>query len=474
MNRIAQAVTRHRWVTLGSALALVAVGLSVPAGAGRPSAAPGCQPDRRTTVHGSGQQSGKGNWEPCLVSTGMPTNHSGLGIDRTGALLRSVVPSPGGIAVSTDKGRTWARRALPAGAAEGASDSYLDPVTNRFYYWGLVTGQPGPVHYTDDRGKTWHQGTFDSPLRFDWPRMFSGRPVNARAKGWKTNVYFCDWSNPGDSQVGCYVSRDGGATFVTAAIVLHEEPCLKPQYLAGLTFGRGIVDPRTGYIHQAAKQCGQFWMYVSRDEAKTWTAHVIPGSRSTPLTAPATQNDQPWLDQNAGFRFNPVSAALVSSEIVDSVVMDATGRKYVGWIDGETFLPYLATSVDEGRTWSAPVKLSPPEVTRVAMLSMAMTRAGRLGLSYYGTTNLATYTGYMSVSDNPAVLAPTFQTATVTRPGQPLMNEPCCWASGAQEYSSARWAPDGSLWAAFATSKPSEDPGLGVVGRLVPTSAARR
>lgn len=84
------------------------------------------------------------------------------------------------------------------------------------------------------------------------------------------------------------------------------------------------------------------------------------------------------------------------------------------------------------------------------MLSLAMTPRGRLGISYHGTTDRETYTGYLAVSDDPAAPAPQIQTATVTRPGKPLMDEPCCWASGTQEYTSARWAPDGSLWSAFA------------------------
>lgn len=62
---------------------------------------------------------------------------------------------------------------------------------------------------------------------------------------------------------------------------------------------------------------------------------------------------------------------------------------------------------------------------------------------------------------------PIFETAGVTPVDAPMMNESCCFANGLNEYTSARWAPDGSLWAAFAAYRDDGDL-QAVLGRLVP------
>ena len=112
------------------------------------------------------------------------------------------------------------------------------------------------------------------------------------------------------------------------------------------------------------------------------------------------------------------------------------------------------------------MRINPPGVLQTVFTGIAVTPEGRVGLSYYGTTDKQVWTGYLAISDNPTAPLPTFETASVTRPGKPLMPEACCWASGPQEYTIPRWAPDGSLWGAFVATVPKGD-AQGVLGRLV-------
>ena len=112
------------------------------------------------------------------------------------------------------------------------------------------------------------------------------------------------------------------------------------------------------------------------------------------------------------------------------------------------------------------MRINPPGVLQTVFTGIAVTPEGRVGISYYGTTDKQVWTGYLSISEDPTASAPTFETAAVTRPGKPLMPEACCWASGPQEYTIPRWAPDGSLWAAFVATVPQGD-AQGVLGRLV-------
>jgi hypothetical protein len=459
--------TRRVWAVSSVLTLLVLVGV-VPARAG--SAAPGCQVDRRTVVHSGGRAlSRKGRFEPCLVDTGMTTAESGLAVDRSGSLIRSATTDPLGVAVSSDAGATWVRRPLPEGAPAEIADGYLDPVTNRYFYSGAGAGA---VYSTDDLGRTWHEASFESATPFfgDWNRVFSGRPVVARASGYPTNVYYCNWSVPLGvaSPTRCFKSTDGGQHFVQAGPDFNPAPCADATYTPGSAHGRGIVDPRDGSIYLTIQMCDELSVAVSRDEGATWSRRVVPGARSGGIRSVLDQVADPaWRDQNLGGRTNPVGSKLATSQFSDSIAMDARGRLYVVWIDVPSYLPRLATSADGGRTWTAPVAITPPGVAEAVLPSLAVTPGGRLGISYYGTTDAGkTWTGYLAIADDAAVPAPVFETATVSRPGAPLMDEPCCWAGGAQEYTAARWGPDGSLWGAFAGSTPSGD-AEGWVGRLV-------
>lgn len=464
-------MTHFRTVAAGSAVAIALLGSFVPAGAGQPSAGTGCQGDRRTTVYAQGKELGKGTWVPCVIDTKITSGESGLQIDTKGTLIRGVATDPVGIAVSADNGKTWKHRAMPDGTTASEGDGYLDPVTGRYFY---TEAGNTDLRYTDDLGKTWGRGTFDSTQRQDWPRVFSGRPLKARAKGYPTNVYYCNWVAPLGvvSPTVCQKSVDGGRTFVSLGDpVFNIQACSNPTAFPSPNHGRGIVDPRNGTIYLVGAVCGHLDVAISKDEGKTWVHRVIPGSQSQytyvqPIIDTAT--NVPFIQGNLTGKPNPVAAYLQSTGLVDNLKMDGRGNLYAAWIAAGTYKTTISSSRDAALTWSTPVQVTPPSVNHTVAPSIAVTKEGRVGVSYNGTTDKgATWTGYLTVVDDLGKRGQRVQTASVTRPGKPLITEPCCWSNGTQEWTEVRWAPDGTLWSAFFGSRPSGD-AEGFVGHLVP------
>lgn len=432
----------------------------------------GCHAAVRTQRHLGADALGEGAYQPCLVDTGLLSGEPGLAITRDGTLIRSVALNPTAIAVSSHEGRTWTRRALPAGARDGIPDGYIDPVTGRYFYSGLGNS---PVYSSDDLGKTWQAGTFDSAERYDWNKVFSGRPVKARQGGYPTNIYYCNMTQPGGFLTGsrCFRSTDGGRTFVTSGADPYKRgDCTDYTQPQGSGVARGVVDPRDGTIYLSTSFCGALEVVVSRDEGTTWKRQRVQaqsGSGGTALIA--ALSSAAWRNQLLHGRKNIVPVEMAANQSSDAMGIDASGRLYLIWLD-EQFQPVIATSTDQAQTWSAPQRIGLPGLAQTALPSLTVAPDGKLGVSYYGTEDGQVWTGYMGIGALASDGKAAFETAAITPPNAPLMPEPCCWASGANEYTAARWAPDGSLWAAFLATTP-KGPGRGIMGRLRPIAGAR-
>ena len=426
----------------------------------------GCQQDRSTILHTGSKVQGTGSYVPCLIDTGMRTGEPGLAITSGGTLMRSVTTGPAGIAVSSDNGATWVRRVLPKDTQTGIPDGHIDPVTQRYFYSAMGES---PVYSSDDEGKTWQLGTFDSSDRYDWNRVLSGRPVTPRSSGYPTNIYYCNMTQPGGFVTGarCFKSVDGGKTFKTTGPDPYKQgDCKDPTQPRGSGFGRGIVDPQDGAIYLPIHFCGATRVVVSHDEGATWDYRLVRRTRGSAAKGVLMALASPaWRKQLMSGRLNTVPAEMAENQTSDALGMDAAGRLYFVRND-EDYLPVLQWSADKGRSWSEPVRINPPGLRQSVFTGIAVTAEGRVGISYYGTEDKQVWTGYLAISDNPTAPVPTFETAAITRPGKPLMPEACCWASGPQEYTIPRWAPDGSLWGAFAATVPKGD-AQGVLGRLV-------
>ena len=455
---------------VGLALAVVVPAI-LQAGTPWPKFAPfasGCLANAHTIVHSDNREIGRGHFQPCLIDTGLTSGEPGLAISRDGTLLRSVTLKPTGIAVSSDGGQHWQRRPLPAGARDGIPDGYIDPVTDRYFYSGLGDS---PVYASDDQGRTWQTGSFDSGQRYDWNRVFSGRPVRPHPSGYPTNIYYCNMTQPGGFTTGsrCFRSIDGGRHFVTSGRDPYAPgDCRDQTQPRGSGMGRGVVDPRDGSIYLTVYFCGALEVVISRDEGATWSRQVVvrqPGSSGGTAILAALASPA-WRHQLMNGRANIVPAEMAANQSSDGIAIDGAGRLYVVWI-GDDFRPMLSWSADRGQTWHAPVQIGAPGIAQAVLPSLAVTADGKVGVSYYGTTDKQAWTGYMAIGANAAGPQPVFETAAITPPGTPLMPEPCCWASGPQEYTAARWAPDGTLWAAFVATT-AKGPARGVMGHLVP------
>jgi len=459
-------ISRRLFRTAAFATCLLLTGLSYAATASSPA---GCQPDRRTTMHSGNTVIAEGTFIPCVIDTGFKSGESGLAITRDGTLLRSVTLSPTGIAASSDNGATWSLRPLPKGAPAFIADGYIDPVSDRYFYAGAFKK---PVFSSDDKGVTWSPSTFDNSPRDDWPKLFSGTPVTPRNNSFASNIYYCNWTAPFGifSQTRCFKSTDGGNNFTkTGSDPYAGAVCKIRGQTPGVGHGRGIVDSRNGTIYLPASYCGAMEVAISHDEGESWQRQVIKQDAYSSQKAIAdAKNSKPWHEQLANYSFNLVPAEFASSQQGDALGMDNQGRLYAVWIDGNTYLPVISHSVDAGKTWSDPVVFSAPDVVQAVLPSIAVTADGRVGISYYGTTDKWSWTGYLAISDDVTNPTPVFQTAAITRADLPLMPEPCCWASGPQEYTAARWAPDGSLWSAYAGHTGIFFYARGMLGRLIP------
>jgi hypothetical protein len=425
-------------------------------GAASPDSRAGCQDGRFTTLHGEGTMSGEGNYMPCLMDLRMSSGELSLNIAADGSVLRAVVMEPLGIAVSADHGETWERRLLPKDAPTFVEDSYLDPVTGRLFYTAAASSS---VLFSDDLGKTWSTGTVKfnasepDASSGDWPKMFAGAPTKPRQNGYPRNTYLCNWTVPLGitSPFRCYRSTDGGQTFAPVGPEFASGECSASDVTPGMAVGRGVVDSRDGTIYLPVEHCNDSYLYVSRDDGETWTVKPIPDSGS---------------NGSLTLLLNGLGPEVTAGQVTDHLALDSAGNVYVMWV-AKGMVPTLTHSKDGGESWSAPIRVTPPDVLNATLPSMTVRPDGRVGVSYYGTADGKTWTGYLTISADVTVKAPVFETASVTRPGEPLMDQACCYADGLLEYTSAKWAQDGSLWAAFAKYQKSGTLGA-VVGRLVP------
>jgi hypothetical protein len=89
---------------------------------------------------------------------------------------------------------------------------------------------------------------------------------------------------------------------------------------------------------------------------------------------------------------------------------------------------HYATSRDQGQTWSAPVWVMAPGVQDARMVALTAKAAGQVAVAYFGTKDGTRYDGYIAESHDGLAAAPTFWTAMVNAPTDPLYAQG--WQSG--------------------------------------------
>jgi hypothetical protein len=208
-------------------------------------------------------------------------------------------------------------------------------------------------------------------------------------------------------------------------------------------FGQGAV-AADGTIFLGYRRCRQLAVNVSEDEGATWQTRPIPGAM---LHAYDTTSLTGIL-------------GIIGSENAiagEPITVDAEGNLYAIWSDPLNKLRY-ASSTDRGKTWTQPVRVMAPNVRYARMVSIAAKAPGTIAIAYFGSVDGIRYDGYVAESRDALKAEPTFESATVNDPADPLYPEG--WVSGydASYFNNGgdeitliqvKYGPDGDIWAAF-------------------------
>ena len=117
------------------------------------------------------------------------------------------------------------------------------------------------------------------------------------------------------------------------------------------------------------------------------------------------------------------------------MAVDAVGNVFYTWA-AEDRMPYLAVSRDGGKTFGPPRMMARPGLKEVWNPTIDIGPDGRLAFTYMGSTNSpgapfegdyegVTFNAYMAVTDDALAAEPTFYTASVNDPSDPLIKGKC-------------------------------------------------
>ncbi len=296
---------------------------------------------------------------------------------------------------------------------------YVEEDSGRVFAIDLYVGC-SYLLFSDNEGESWRR----NPLACgdfvnDHQTLFAGPPpAGLTTQGFPEVVYYC-FNRVADSS--CGRSLDGGRTFL---------PTVDPAYIGvdggvcGGLHAHGSTDS-AGRVFLPKGHCGIATVAISGDGADSWTRVEINGYIAT-----------------------------ADHEV--NVAVDAADNLYAVWWDDRDRLPYLATSTDHGATWSTPVMIAPPGVHEVNFPTLAAGDAGRIAISFPGTTSQAQgdltrpWNYYVLVSTNALDSSPKFTWTTANASADPIHRGNCgpgrC--AGMLDFLDIIVSPhDGSVWA---------------------------
>jgi hypothetical protein len=148
----------------------------------------------------------------------------------------------------------------------------------------------------------------------------------------------------------------------------------------------------------------------------------------------------------------------------------------------------LSHSTDGGRTWSEPRNVTAPGLNEAALVQMTAGGPGQLAFAYLGTStsprgtfqpseyDQTTWDAYLAVTYDALSADPTFFSAALNPPGDPLVRGVCgpLRCGPVFDFIDVRIAPDGTPWAPYVdgcfdaciNGDEETQPSLGVAGRL--------
>jgi hypothetical protein len=342
---------------------------------------------------------------------------------------------------SADGGLTWASvEARLPGTEEPrhpvSSDPYLyvDEETGRVF-WLDWHGDCSFLTWSDDQGASWltNPEACGSPVT-DHPTIVAGNPpAPLTTVGYENVMYYC-FNRVSDAS--CGRSLDGGLTWTPTG-----EPAF-PGYERGNTYNKFGVAGLCGGLHGHAvtDQAGR--LYIPKSHCGLPTLAVSENGGTT------------WRRTVVSTKFHTGDAHVGEHH---SVAIDAAGNVYYLFWDDPHRLPWLSISKDQGRTFSEPMMVAPPGVTEVNLPAMVAGDAGKVAISFVGSTSTTPgdtrrpWNAYTIVTTDALASNPTFVSTTGNPVSDPIHRGNCHGRCGLMlDFLDIVASPDdGGFWAAF-------------------------
>ena len=440
---------RRRWP-----LASLAFGMALAAGSSLASYSPGIKAS--TFLAGATTAGTSTSYRAELLHTGFA--HAGepnIGIAKDGTIYSDVMSK---VVRSTNGGHGWTDITPSTHVTSLDPYLYVDKATSRVYKADLA-GTCQILSWSDDRGTTWTNAPA-ACNQSDHETLSAAPPPSPLVTvGYPNVLYDCSQTagyNGFSAASGCARSLDGGLTWHPSGSYAFSDPS---PYGAGSGSGDGGVpgacigdvgpihaDP-SGTLYVPRGWCGQPWLAISHDGGTTWSrVQVAKNGMNTSVSG----------------GFGVVAPGSGQSDHEAAVMADGKGHVFFLWMALDR-LPYLAVSSDGGKTFGAPLRVSPPSVREAWGPSLDLDSHGRLAIAYMGSTNspgkpwtgsyaLTTFTGYLEVINNPLVRRPAVVAAPVTGASNPLVRGVCgpgrC-NDGVLDFIDVALAPNGDVYGAF-------------------------
>jgi BNR/Asp-box repeat len=305
-------------------------------------------------------------------------------------------------------------------------------------------GSGAVIAWSDDDGDSWSHSAVGQSS-WDWGKVFTGpatcdltRSELARS-GYPSVVYYTATGPTlivGPNQLN-YRSTDGGKSWERMADSFTRE---RTRALAAGYPQSGVVDTRGGIYRAWAGTSLHFIPLLDKsnidvnvlrsfDEGESWSNITLPNTYSSPLEP--------------------------------TIAIDSQDTLYLAWGNRRTGRLCLSFSRDRAASWSTPIELSPPGVSWVCKVTIAVRAPGEIALAYWGSAQREAsgdgwvlpdgrpYNGYLTVCRDLFAGHPVFASASVNANSAPLLPRGESATTSGEYLGAPAFAADGSVWAAF-------------------------